>query len=454
MKTTVTIFRALLLYLLLSASQCTETVVTTQVDGVQKISADEGNFPGNLDSGDSLGAAVANIGDLEGDGVIDLAVGAPGDDSDGDNRGAVWVLFMNSNGTVDMGAKITGNSGGFNGELDNNDQFGSAVAGIGDLNGDAFADIAVGAPFDDDGGDDRGAVWLLFMNADGSVASSAKISDQQDIFNGDLGDGDHFGNAVARLGDLDGDGVSELAVGAELANVDGTRKGVVWILFMNSDGTVRGAGRISDGKGGFKDDLNPDDQFGSAVAGIGDLDGDGIPDLAVGADQNDSGGSNRGAIWILFMNGDGTVRDQRKIASGEGDFQGNIGDDDHFGSAIASIGDLDGNGVSDLAVGAPFNDDGGSDRGAVWILFMKTDGKVNEQARISSTDGKFNENMDDGDALGSALAGLGNLNNDKGVDFAAGAPGDDDGETDAGAVYSVFMERKEKEKRKGFFASN
>ncbi len=454
MKVSVTILRALTLYLLLSASQCTETVVTIQVDTTQKISADQGNFTGNLDSGDNFGAAIANIGDLEGDGVIDLAVGAPGDDSDGDNRGAVWVLFINSNGTVDITRKIDGSSGGFTGDLDNNDQFGSAVAGIGDLNGDGFADIAVGAPFDDDGGDDRGAVWVLFMNADGSVAGTAKISDEQNVFNGDLNDGDHFGNAIARLGDLDGDGVSELAVGAELANLNGTRKGVVWILFMNSDGSVKLARRIGDGEGDFKDNLSADDHFGSALAGIGDLDGDGIPDLAVGADQYDGGGSNRGAIWVLFMTSDGKVRDERRITAGESDFQGNIADDDHFGGAIANIGDLNDDGVNDLAVGAESNDDGGSDRGAVWILFMKTNGKVNDETKISSTDGKFNQNMDNGDAFGSALAGVGNLNSDKGVDIAAGAPGDDDGETNAGAVYILFMEREEKEKNKDFFSSN
>jgi len=453
-KRSSTLFRVLMLYPFLTASQCTETVTTTQVDSVQKISAERGNFSGNLDAGDNFGAALANIGDLEGDGVTDLAVGAPGADDNGDNRGALWILFLNSDGQVDIATRIADNTGGFGANLDNNDRFGSAAAGLGDLNGDGFADIAVGAPFDDDGGDNRGAVWILFMNSDGSVAGSQKISDTQGGFTGDLANDDNFGNAVARIGDLDGDGITELAVGAQRANINGTRKGAVWILFMNADGTVRSNRQLGDGEGGFKGNINPDDRFGSAVAGLGDLDGDGIPDLAVGADGNDTGGTDRGAIWILFMKSNGEVRDERKIASGDGDFGGNLDDNDAFGSAIADIGDLDGDGVEDLGVGADGDDDGGADRGAVWILFMKTNGKVNEQVKISGTQGKFNQNLDNGDALGAALAGLGNLNNSKSTDFAVGAPLDDDRKDDAGAAYIVFMERKEDKKRKDFFSSN
>jgi hypothetical protein len=451
MRTVSTLSLTVILYLLLTGSQCTETVVTTQVDNSQKVSADKGSFSGDLDSGDHWGSAVANIGDLEGDGVIDLAVGAPGDDDNGDNRGALWILFMNSDGRVDIWTKISDTSGGFTGDLDDNDAFGSAAAGIGDLNGDGFLDIAVGAPFDDDGGDDRGAIWILFMKADGTVAETRKISDQQGGFTGDLSNGDLFGSAVTRLGDLDGDGVDELAVGAEQANVDGQRKGLVWVLFMNTDGTVREQRKISDGEGGFEDDLNVNDRFGSALAGLGDLDNDGIPDLAVGANGSDRGGSDQGAIWILFMNSNGGIRDERRINAGAGDFQGNIGDGDAFGSAIADIGDLDGDGIDDLAVGAPLADDGGTDRGAIWILLMERNGRVDNQIPVSSTRGKFKENLDNGDNFGSALAGLGNLNNNRGVDVAVGPPLDDDDKSDAGAIYSLFMEHKEDEKRTGLF---
>jgi hypothetical protein len=222
---------------------------------------------------------------------------------------------------------------------------------------------------------------------------------------------------------------------------------------MRADGTVRSSQKISDRDGDFEDDLNVDDQFGSALAGIGDLDGDGVPDLAVSADHSDSGGTNRGAVWILFLNSNGSVKNERRIGSGDGGFEGNLRDEDYFGSAIASIGDLDGNGVNDLAVGADGDDDSGTDRGAVWVLFMKTNGEVNEEQKLSGSQGRFKQNLDNDDALGGSLAGVGNLNNDKGVDIAAGAPRDNDDKVDAGAVYILFMERKEDEQRKGFFSN-
>jgi TPR repeat protein len=142
---------------------------STDVDSEQKISERSGNFNGDLDAGDQFGSALANIGDLEVDGVTDLAVGAPYDDDTGVNRGAVWILFMDGDGQVDTQQKISADAGGFAGELDDDDLFGSAIAPLGDLNEDGFLDIAVGAPLDDDAGTDRGAVWILFLNGEGNV---------------------------------------------------------------------------------------------------------------------------------------------------------------------------------------------------------------------------------------------------------------------------------------------
>ena len=140
---------------------------------------------------------------------------------------------------------------------------------------------------------------------------------------------------------------------------------------MDKDGKVKSQQKIADGAGGFKGDLSDGDQFGSAVANTDDLDGDGINDLAVGANQSDDGGPDRGAVWILFMDKDGKVKSQQKIADGAGGFKGDLSDGEQFGSAVAGIGNLDGKDQPDIAVGAPLDDDGGTDKGAVWILFMK-----------------------------------------------------------------------------------
>jgi len=117
-----------------------------------------------------------------------------------------------------------------------------------------------------------------------------------------------------------------------------------------------------------------DDRFGTSVAPLGDLDGDSVPDLAVGVRFDDDGNSsngdaNRGAIQILYLNADGTVASQEKISDTAGGFGGTLDDRDYFGEDVAKIGDLNGDSVPELAVGTPRDDDGASDAGALWNLF-------------------------------------------------------------------------------------
>ena len=124
---------------------------TPYVTDYRKISGNEGGFPDVLKAGSKLGSSVASIGDLDGDGVNDLAVGARrhyDDSNPSTGPGAVWILFMNRDGTVRDNQKISNTAGGMEGQIDEGDLFGWSVASLGDLNGDGNSDIAVGAIYD------------------------------------------------------------------------------------------------------------------------------------------------------------------------------------------------------------------------------------------------------------------------------------------------------------------
>jgi len=180
-----------------------------------------------LSDEDFFGRSVANIGDLDGNGVEDLAVGANGDDGGGGTprRGAVHIMFINTDGSVDSTVEIN-DSTPDGPVLSNVDQFGTSVANIGDLNGDGVTDLAVGAIGDDNGGDNRGAVHIMFMKTDGSVDSTVEINSSTP--DGPvLSDGDRFGTSVANIGDLDGNGVKDLAVGANGDDNGGDTKKVL-----------------------------------------------------------------------------------------------------------------------------------------------------------------------------------------------------------------------------------
>jgi len=335
----------------------------------QKISMTSGGLAAQLDTRDQFGRALAPLGDFDGDGIPDVAVGSARDDDGGVNRGAIYLLMLNSDGTVKAEHKISDTQGDFHGGLEDLDEFGRAIANLGDLNGDGVVDLAVGATGDDDGGADlKGAVYVLFLKADGTVKQHQKISDTQGDFLGILGGGDLFGFAIANLGDVNGDGVVDIAVGTPKDDDGGVKKGAAWVLFLRTNGKVKGFRKISDVGGVYG--LMPGDEFGSAVAGLGDLDADGIPDLAVGAILDDGLYHDQGAIWINFLNSDGSVKSKLRVTEQVNGFTGKLAAGDWFGASMGPIADLDGDGRVELAVGARFDDDGGSDTGSIWILFL------------------------------------------------------------------------------------
>ncbi len=409
------------------------------VESFLTIASDTNGGPTLADE-NRFGNSVSSLGDLDGDGVTDLAVGATGDDTGGYSRGAVHVLLLNVDGTVKSTLKIGSDTNG-GPTLANDDMFGNSVSSLGDLDGDGVTDLAVGATGDDTGGYSRGAVHVLLLNVDGTVKSTLKIG--SDTNGGPtLANDDMFGNSVSSLGDLDGDGVTDLAVGATGDDTGGYSRGAVHVLLLNVDGTVKSTLKIgSDTYGGPT--LANDDMFGSSVSSLGDLDGDGVTDLAVGASEDDTGGnadSDRGAVHVLLLTANGTVKSGVKIASGTNGGPTLVAGD-YFGHSVASLGDLDGDGVTDLAVGAMGDDTRGnaySNRGVVHVLLLNVNGTVKSTLNFGG-DTNGGPTLADLDYFGTAVASLGDLDGNGVTDLAVGATGDDTGGDSRGAVHVLFL---------------
>ena len=271
---------------------------------------------------------------------------------------------------------------GLNGgpEVKFTDYFGYSSASIGDLNRDGVTDLVVGAPFDSTDGQSRGAVYVMFLNSDGSAKLTVRIASGR---NGGptLADTDYFGVSVASLGDLDGDGVVDLAVGAAGDDTGGFGRGAVYILRLNADGTAKSTTKIASTLNGGPV-LGTGDSFGVA-ASLGDLDGDGVTDIAVGAASADAGGTDRGVVHILRLKADGTVKNFTTIANpGNGTLPPT--DRDNFGQAITTLGDLDGDGVVEIAVTANIHDTNGDRSGVIHVLRLNADGTVKGKSRIVS----------------------------------------------------------------------
>jgi hypothetical protein len=415
-----------------------------KVEGSVKISKSLGGLGAVLKDYDSFGYSAAGIGDLNGDGIPDMAVGAPNDDDGGNGVGAVWILFLDDEGKVSDSQKISTEQGAFQGALFSGDLFGSSIASLGDLNGDGVVDLAVGATGDDGGASGGGAIWILFMNTDGTVKIELEITSGQAGFAEPLFANDSFGASVAAMGDLDGDGNTELAVG--LPGRDGAldvNEGAVWILYLKKNGAVKSVQKLQDVSG--TDGANAD--FGVSLTKIGDLNGDQVPELAVGASDSSA---NYGALWILFMNANGSLNTQDgpgylKLSGGLHGAPAPIAGV-RFGGAVAGMGDLDGDNIPDLTASSWAETNGCNECGTVWTLFLNSDGSIKKKVKLGQgipQTGFKGPLYGLKPHWGRSLALVGDVNLDGLPEFVAGANEDDvsqgAGCSNCGAAFLVFL---------------
>ena len=382
-------------------------------------------------AGGMAGHWVAGAGDVDGDGAGDLLVGAP---RVGILTGEAYLVLaaqLPDTGTFDLAdAHVTFVAEG------EYDEAGDLVASAGDVDGDGLDDVLVGAPANDAGGEDAGRVYL-FLGSSLTQGGAVPLADADATFTGQDA-GDHAGHAAISIGDLDGDGLPDLAIGAWGSSAGGMNSGSAAVFLAASIGAGGDFGL------GQADTLlvgQPGERAGWALA-AGEFDGSGVPDLVVSAHLSDQAGTGAGAAWLvqgeaLAAGGSLSLADSHGVFLGEGE-----GDAyDQAGQALATAGDVDGDGLDDLLVGAFFNDDGGFNAGKTYLLLgsrLATGGvmQVGDAAAAFTGENLFLEDPTlMHDQAGETLAAAGDLNGDGLADFLIGAPDVFDG---VGKTYVVF----------------
>ncbi len=268
------------------------------------IAAGTGGFAINGEAAfDNSGASVSSAGDVNGDGLADLIVGALGNDATASDAGRSYVVFGKSDTTMVSLATIAAGTGGFaiNGEAAW-DYSGVPVSSAGDVNGDGLADLIVGAYRNDTTATDAGRSYVVFGKSDGGVVSLSTIATGTGGFaiNGEAAN-DGSGGSVSSAGDVNGDGLADLIVGARYNDTTASNAGRSYVVFGKSDGGVVSLSTIATGTGGFA--INgeaADDESGTSVSSAGDINGDGLADLIVGAYLNNTTATDAGRSYVIF----------------------------------------------------------------------------------------------------------------------------------------------------------
>lgn len=365
-----------------------------------------------------FGYQVRAAGDLNGDGIGDFVVGAPFDDTKGLNAGRAFVWFG--------GPEMTGDPDLVFDDCNGQDYLGFAVAGIGDVDGDGYADLAVGAPGADRPGGILGVVQI-FRGGPGMDS----VVDQE--LEGEVS-GDRFGWSIAPAGDMDRDGTDDFVVGAPYNDAAGLDVGRVYLF--TGQGSVASIGPLADvvltgetGGGPTNTthfaEFAPDGQpiqgpgFGFSVASVADFRGDGRAAVAVGA-PGQSGATGR--VYLYFASSTaGTLPPATPAVR----VTNNVSNE-QFGWSVAGGGTIDAGAGADLLVGAPGTN---GNTGSVRIYF----GSSSPPATISSPD-LVRVQGTSGYRFGFAVAAAGNANGSDN-NWLVGAPANSEAGAQAGRVY-------------------
>lgn len=361
---------------------------------------------------DFAGDDVAGVADFDGDGFDDLLVGA----AFAGGGGSPGEVYLVRGGAAPVGGALDAVGVTFSGE-DNRDYAGSSVADAGDVNADGYADILIGAIGAENPLVDSGAAYLVFggpspASRDLALADAARYGEDG---------GDIAGETVAGAGDVDGDGFDDVLIGAPWNHALGTFSGAAYLVLGDPtpvSGTLATAIRYTGDK--------PDEFVGYALAGGGDVDGDGYADMLFGVGSHSTTFRDHGAVYVILGGGALAGGTLEAVASTRIDGAG----EDHLGEAVAFAGDVDADGFDDFVASSPYFEANKLWQAGKVELFLG-DASASGAVRYAYTGAAA------GDAIGAIVAPAGDADGDGFDDFWIHSTTADRGAVDNGVTWLV-----------------
>ena len=357
-----------------------------------------------IDEDDESGYAVSTAGDINGDGYDDLLIGARSATPNGFNSGESYLVFGKPIGfpaEFELSSLLVANGGdgsaGFvlNG-IDAADRSGYSVSSAGDVNGDGYDDLLIGAWGADPNGNFSGETYVLFGKATG-FSAEFELSSLLAVNGGDGSDGfvingisafDWSGYSVSSAGDFNGDGHADIIIGANSASPNGPQSGETYVVLGKATGfsaefelssllAINGG----DGSAGFiLNGIDENDGTGNSVSGAGDINGDGYDDLIIGASNASPNGNNSGKVYVVFgsavsLPAEFELSSLLSVNGGDGNdgfVINGIAAFDNSGHFVSDAGDVNGDGYADILIGADGADPNSNNAaGASYIIYGK-----------------------------------------------------------------------------------
>ena len=414
-------------------------------------------IPG-LEQDSRFGDAVSSAGDVNGDGIADIVIGAKDADVNGNNSaGKIYVIFGKNtsfSSSFDL-TNLDGSNGFVINGIDAEDVAGISVSNAGDINKDGVDDLIIGARgADPNNNSNAGESYVVFGKKDG-FTGSLNLADFDGnngfVING-IDGGDLSGTSVSDAGDVNGDGIKDLIIGANFADPnDKSKAGESYVVFGKDGGFASNFNLADlDGNNGFAiNGIQENDFSGVSVSSAGDINNDGFDDLIIGANAADpNSNKNAGESYVVFGKDGGfasslNLADFADLGGDIGFIINGINADDNSGISVSSAGDINGDGFSDLVVGAINADPNNQENAGQAYVIFGTNAEFKSNFDLSTLNGRNGFIINGASVdnlLGTSVSDAGDVNGDRLDDIIISAVG---ANQEKGTSYVLFGSQEE-----------